>query len=218
LWPSFLLADTAEESVKLWESPEDNNLVQGHKRTACKAFHHQGSQQCGSFTMFKEYLKSHQINKILLSRFAGNKFNILFYNAAGVYYLHSYMISFIETVHGNQANRLLQAVLADLKNPAYIAGCRALRQGNYWPIVEKIDHSVLQMSNIYSDLKNKFDTWKEDAVSLSKGEAFLDTAGDVHVDEIWEALIQPNDNDSKTTELLQFLCSAISTTTQRICC
>ena len=33
---------------------------------------------------------------------------------------------FIETVHGGQANRLLQAVQADLKNSLYIAGCSAL--------------------------------------------------------------------------------------------
>ena len=33
---------------------------------------------------------------------------------------------FIETVHGGQANCLLQAVLADLKNPVYTSGCRAL--------------------------------------------------------------------------------------------
>ena len=145
--------------------------------------------------MFKEYLKSRQIDKIPLAGFVGNRFNILFYDAAGIYYLRSYMISFIETVHGNQANRLLQAVLADLKNPAYIAGCRALGlidkliTGPLWRKLTESSISVLQMSKVYSELKSKFDMWKEGAGSLTKGEAFLDNAGDVHMDEVWEMLI-----------------------------
>ena len=127
------MADAAEETVKLWESnvlSEENvtasSGTQRLIRTACKAFHHKGSQQSGSSPLFQTYLKKHNIQKISLAHFVGNRFNILFYDAAGVYYLQSHMITFIESVHGNHANRLLQAVLADLKNPVYMAGCRAL--------------------------------------------------------------------------------------------
>ena len=217
------LADTAEESVRLWESSENSNSgTQRLIRTACKAFHHQGSQQCGSFTLFKEYLKSHQIEKIPLARFVGNRFNILFYDAAGVYYLHSYMISYIESVHGNQANRLLQSVLADLKSPVFEAGCRALGlvdkiiTGPLWRKLTESSVSVLQMSNVYCEMKDKFDQWKEDAVAFTKGEAFLDSAGEVHKDEVWLALINPCDSDAMTTELLQVLFGAFSITTQRM--
>ena len=31
--------------------------------------------------------------------------------------------------------------------------------------------SVLQMSNVYSEIKSKFDLWKEDAATVTKGEA-----------------------------------------------
>ena len=55
------LADCAEEALKAWE---DDNIAQeasgsGTKRlvrTACKAFHHRGSQQCGNYTLFHAYL------------------------------------------------------------------------------------------------------------------------------------------------------------------
>ena len=220
------LAEAAEETVKLWESSEDNSAsssgTQRLVRTACKAFHHQGSQQCGSFTMFKEYLKGHQIDKIPLARFIGNRFNILFYDAAGVYYLHSHMISFIETVHGHQANRLLQAVLADLRNPVYITGCRALGlidkviTGPLWRKMMESSMSILQISNIYSEMKSKFDLWKEDAATVTKGEAFLDSAVEVHMNEVWKALVEPSCSDAMTAELLQLLFGAFSLTTQRM--
>lgn len=221
------LADTAEESLKLWEISEENSAssqsgTQRLVRTACKAFHHQGSQQCGCFTLFKEYLKGHQIERLPLARFVGNRFNILFYDAAGVYYLHSHMISYIETVHGNQANRLIQAVHNDLKNPGYIAGCRALGlidkviTGPLWRKLTESSISVLHMSDVYCEMKCKFDVWKKDATRLTKGEEFLDSAGKVHKDEVWKALVESNDSDTMTTELLQVLFGAFSITTQRM--
>ena len=124
------LAGAAEETVKLWESQsKEKSASSGTQRlvrTACKAFHHRGSQQCGTSTLFRTYLRKEGIHKIPLAQFVGNRFNILFYDAAGVYFLRKHMIKFIQTVHGAQANRLLQAVLADLQDDMYISGCRAL--------------------------------------------------------------------------------------------
>lgn len=71
------------------------------------------------------YLREQEIYKIPLAYFVGNRFNIIFYDAVGVYYLHRHMIKYIKNVHGRQANRLLQSVLADLNEPIYISGCRA---------------------------------------------------------------------------------------------
>ena len=66
------------------------------------------------------------VHKVPLAHFAGNPFNIVFYDGAGVYYFHKHMIKFIESVHSSEANFLLQAVLSDLKDPSNIVGCRAL--------------------------------------------------------------------------------------------
>lgn len=223
------LADAAEEAVKLWESnviPEEKVTVSSGTqrliRTACKAFHHKGSQQSGSATLFQTYLRKHNIQKIPLAHFVGNRFNILFYDAAGVYYLQSHMITFIESVHGNHANRLLQAVLADLKNPVYIAGCRALGlidkviTGPLWRKLKEPSISVLQMSHVYSEMKNKFDSWNNDASEFANGKSKLDSAGDVDVNEVWNALTETSEGDSMTKELLQLLFGTFSITTQRM--
>ena len=87
------LADSAEAVLKQWEveaSSDDAHLegssgTQRLVRTSCKAFHHRGSQQCGSSLLFRTYLRKEEgISKIPLAQFVGNRFNILFYDAAGV--------------------------------------------------------------------------------------------------------------------------------------
>lgn len=75
------------------------------------AFHNRGSQQCGSSIQFRTYLRKKGIPLSLLAIDS----TFFFYDAARVYYLQDHMVKFIESVHGGQANRLLQAVLADLK-------------------------------------------------------------------------------------------------------
>ena len=87
------LAECTEEAIKLWEASiagsTETSGSSGSQRlihTACKALHHRGSQQCGSSSLFRSYLKQEGIFKIPLAQFVGNRFNILFYDAAGVYY------------------------------------------------------------------------------------------------------------------------------------
>ena len=108
-------------------------------------------------------MKGNGIHKIPLAQFVRNHFNILFYDAAGIYYLRDDMIQFIDEIHGTQANRLLQCVKADLKNPSYIVGCRALGlidkivTGPIWRKLKESSLSILDMGQMYCDMKESFD-------------------------------------------------------------
>ena len=123
------------------------------------------------------------------------------------YYLQAHMITFIESVHGNHANQLLQAILVDLKNPVYMAGCRALGlidkvvTGPLWRKLKDPSISVLKLSHVYSEMKNKFDSWNNDANEFINGEAKLDSTDDVHVNEVWTALTETSEGDSMTMKL-----------------
>ena len=222
------LADSADEVLKKWEMQSSSSVnarldsssgTQRLVRTACKAFHHRGSQQCGSSLLFRTYLKKEGIAQLPLAHFVGNRFNILFYDAAGVYYLRNHMQKFIESVHGMEANRLLQAVLNDLKSPLYIAGCRALGlidkvvTGPLWRKIQDSLTSVLDMGPVYCELVEKFDSWGLDAQSFTDGSALLDKANRIHVDEVWEELIADHESNVLTQEILQLLCKAFSITT-----
>ena len=229
------LADSAEETLRLWEAqtrdenPPSVSGTQRLVRTACKLFHHRGSQQCGYSVQFRTYLRKIGIHKVPLAQFVGNRFNILFYDAAGVYYLQTHMLDFIKTVHGNQANRLAKAVGNDLQEPMYLAGCRALGlvdkiiTGPLWRKLQESSMSVLKMSEVYSNISEKFDQWSLNAQGVVEGTALLQDDMVVHYDEVFEELRKSDDDvvaDSSATgmtlELLQLLCQAFSVCTKRL--
>ena len=222
------LADCAEETLKVWEAQtaeketSNSSSTQRLIRTACKAFHHRGSQQCGTSTLFRAYMRKVGVHKVPLAHFVGNRFNIIFYDGAGVYYLHDHMIKFIESVHGTQANLLLQAVLSDLKDPSNIVGCRALGlidkvvTGPLWRKLMESSVSVLQLSSVYSRVKTKFDEWSKDSLSVLEGSDFLEDCPDLHKDEVWNALTESNETDVRTQEALQLLFGSFSAATQRL--
>ena len=157
-----------------------------------------------------------------LAQFVGNQFNILFYDAAGVYYLQHHMIMFLESVHGKNANCLLGSVLNDLKNQVFIAGCRALGlidkivTGPLWRRLEESSVSVLEMSFAYCQLKVKFDIWANDSSTLICASAKCIEDNVIHDDKVWHALISPDSTDTMTQELLQLLFHTFSVTTQRL--
>ena len=101
------------------------------------------------------------------------------------------MIKFIESVHGKNANHLLESVLKDLKTPALIAGCRALGlidkiiTGPLWRKLEESSISVLEMGSTYCELKDKLDLWSSDSSSLLDGTARCIEGIAIHSDEVW---------------------------------
>ena len=222
------LAESAEETLKLWESQSGKEIsgssgTQRLIRTSCKAFHHRGSEQCGCSAAFRMYLRKQEIYKVPLADFVGNRFNIIFYDAAGVYYLHQHMIKYIQNVHGRHANRLLQSVATDLNEPMYISGCRALGlidkivTGPLWRKSVESSVSILEMSNVYSEMKIKFEEWSTDSYSLIEGIAHLRSDMVIHNDEVFQALILSNDAmDIMTQEILQLIFKSFTITTQRM--
>ena len=223
------LAECSDKTISFWESSScDNKLSSGSSaaqrliRSACKAFHHKGSQQCGTSTLFRSYLKQQGIFKLPLAPFVGNCFNILFYDGAGVYYLQRHMIEFLQKVRGKNANRLLESVLKNLMNPMLIAACRALGlidkivTGPLWRRLEESSISVLEMGYTYCQLKVKFDTWASDSSTLICRSARCIDDDVIHDDEVCHALIKPDSTDAMTQELLQLLFHTFSVTTQRL--
>ena len=71
----------------------------------------------------KDDLKRLGFHALPLERFRGNRFNILFSNAARVYFLAPYVQEYLQ---GGHQNRLLQSVKHDINVPEYLAGCKAL--------------------------------------------------------------------------------------------
>lgn len=219
------LADCAEATVKLWEESHELqvNKYSGTQvliRSACKSFHSRGSQQAGCSSQFRAYLRSKDIDKLPLTAFRGNRFNILFHDAAGVFFLKSHMIQYLSTSHGS-LNFLLQTVLSNLNVPQYIAGCRALGMidklvtGPLWRHLQLSTTSVLNMSDVYTVTKEKFEEWSRDAQAVMERREHLLSQHEKE-DEVYRMLFLSAEDDAMVQELLQLIFRSFAATVQRL--
>ena len=90
-----------------------------------QSFECQGSEKSGHPLKFAAFLRRKGIHKVPLAHFKGNRFNILFHNAAGVYFLRSLLIEFLADVWV-LPNKLLKSVFQDATDDFNIAGCKVL--------------------------------------------------------------------------------------------
>ena len=215
------LAECADATLKLWEEaqelPASGKSSGSQRRTACKGFHSRGSQQAGCSVQFQSYLSNQGIP---LAAFRGNRFNILFYDAAGVYNLRLHMMHYLTTSHGS-LNLLLQSILSDLKVPQYVAACRALGivdkiiTGPLWRYLKSSTTSVLSVSDIYTRMNEKFTKWGENVEDvLEGGEHFLREYEDV--DDVYKCLFIGTEQDSMVQEILQLLLTSFAVTVQQL--
>ena len=118
------LANQAEACLKIWENiiHKDQKMCSiaygGYSncesgvtrliRTVCKSVQEGGCEKSGKIVCFATYLKDEfGIASIFLFTFFGNRFNILFVNAAGVYFLYDQLLDFFRRIERN--NKLLDA-------------------------------------------------------------------------------------------------------------
>ena len=78
----------------------------------CKAVQAKGCERSGRAVSFSDYVSDKGIESIPLAPFVGNRFNIIFHNGGGVFYLHEHLRPFFELV--KDENKLLKAVHFDL--------------------------------------------------------------------------------------------------------
>ena len=220
------LAECADATLRLWEEAQElpasgkSSGSQRLIRTACKGFHSRGSQQAGCSMQFRSYLSNQGIHKIPLAAFRGNRFNILFYDAAGVYNLRLHMMYYLTTSHGS-LNLLLRSILSDLKVPQYVAACRALGivdkiiTGPLWRYLKSSTTSVLSVSDIYTRMNEKFTKWGENAEDVLEGNEHLLREYE-DVDDVYKSLFIGTEQDSMVQEILQLLLTSFAATVQRL--
>ena len=177
-------------------------------RSACKAIQKQCSQNAGCHIMFKAYLETQGVKILPISKFVGNRFNIVFYNAGGLYFLRNHLIRYLQEAHHTK-NKLLQCVLNDLNSTVYQQGCRALDivnkcvTGPFWRTLEsKITMS--ELSKKYQEMENLLSEWSVDATPLLAGNGFSET----REDKVCKELLRADENDPMVKEILQMLCKS----------
>ena len=143
-------------------------------RIACKAFHPRGSDECGVASPFNSFLS--EINETnRFASFIGNRFNILYHNAAALYYHKEHIKNFLE--NWPNPNRLLKSVNELLENPFNLACVRALAivdkilTGPLWRLIE--DKTILEMTPYLQDLKIKLEEITQNSKPIFEKDFFI---------------------------------------------
>ena len=226
------LADQAEACLKIWESiihkdRKVGSIAHGGYsngesgvtrliRTVGKSVQERGCEKSGKIVCFATYLKDEfGITSIPLFPFLGNRFNILFVNAAGVYFLYDQLINFFRRIEHN--NKLLDAVYCDLEVLSFKIGCMALGliekliTGPLWKIMANETH-ILRMSSHYQSLLEFLESSSEDCSKFLRGESFINR------DDCLIQLLEPCDEQIQlmTKQCLEIVFGGLKMVTRRM--
>ena len=118
---------------------------------------------------------------------------------------------------------LLQSVLHDLQSPHLISGCRAvgildkLITGPFWRHLQTSTVSILEMSKVYTAMKEKFERWNNDAQCVLEHRDFLfQDLTEIETDCVSACVFESMADDHMAQELLEMIFKSFTLTVQRL--
>ena len=214
-------APIMDKSFRKASEPGTTRLV----RTTCKAVAHGGDEKSGCHGSFLEFLrptlKQEGFGGLPLEPFRGNRFNILFRNAASILYLADHLNEYLES---NANNKLLKAVAFDLRVPEYIAGCKALGLISYlvtvplWSCIEDRSIHLMDIGSYYQEIIDFLVMAENRTADFMNGDLRLSFANSqkLEKDVIFQRLIQTDEYDEKVETILKIMLPAMARLMQRI--
>ena len=226
--PLIQFAEVAEEVIKKYESNITEKsgskssffLLRGESgtvhtiRDTTKLFFKDGP---GDPLFASTFLEQNGVPNLPLVNFKHNRFNVLFKDAAGVYFLKDKILMYFNTCK-EQINGMQASIVKDLQHPPFMHGCRALGliselvTSPYMRKVESPKMTALGMNPYYQELVEKLETWGRDASPIIEGrECLFDADWDLCKGSyILKELVKPSTNDEAVKNLLQDIFKSMS--------
>jgi len=192
-------------------------------RIACKAFHVRGSDECGVASHFNAYLRTKEVKSYFQS-FIGNRFNILYYNAAALNFHKGEVEDFLH--RWPEPNKLLKSVDELMKNKFNMACVRALGitdkvlTGPLWRIIENVEN-ILAVTPYLITLRDKLDVLRKNALPVLQGSQLFDEGDElikIHRDDLYTQLfVDTGDNEFEvlTCQALEVIFHAVLVIVER---
>ncbi|CAC5420510.1 unnamed protein product [Mytilus coruscus] len=196
---------------------EDNNVNFTYNqsttdfiRACCKLCVPGADEKSGYGSLFRTFLSDNNID-LKLTTFHGH---VLICFLLWVHLCFSQKIIFMNLLicilKKENRNNLLKAVANYVKNPMYLAGCRAfgivdkLFTGPLWRIIENADH-ILDLNQVWEQFKGFLEIYSQDATDLVEGKILYKNY--TNIDEIFGCLFAVEDEELNilTTEALQII-------------
>ena len=202
----------------------DESAVARLVRTTCKAIARGADEKSGCHGPFKTFilsqLKLDSLHSVPLQPFRGNRFNILFSNAAGLFNLHRHLLNFLKCF---EPNKLLRSVYHDLQEPFLLAGCKALGLLSYtvmaplWRFVEAKETHITDMNHRYIQLVTFFNDAALNTEDFISG-TLLPFGEDTYIskDAVYNCLAEPWSNDTHVITILKILLPSFAKLSSKI--
>ncbi|WAQ95042.1 SPIN3-like protein [Mya arenaria] len=194
-------------------------------RTACKAFSKGGDEKNGQYLTFqtysKDFLRENGFRGVPLERFRGNRFNILFRNAAALFFLKDKLQSYLSIEH---SNRLLASVHHDINIPEYVAGCKALGLISelvtvpLWCVIESENIHIIEAQTLYQELVKYLEELPQNIASFMNGTYLLSFANreKLQTSKISIALFNEWEYDGQVQIILMIIVPALCELCKRL--
>ena len=154
------------------------------------------------------------LKKIPILNFRGNRFNVLFFNAAGTYILMEHVIEYLVTSKSS-LNFMQNFILESLKDQTIIALLRALGilsktiTEPYWQFVQTSGVSAIEMGSVYQRLVSFLEECSENPGILLRNEGKL-FVGPSEQDLMYQLLFESSSTDMETASFLSMFCSSLA--------
>ena len=162
--------------------------------------------------------------KSFFQSFIGNRFNILYYNAAALNFHEEEIKYFLR--QWPEPNRLLKSVDELMQNKFNMACVRALGivdkvlTGPLWRVIENVEN-ILAVTPYLLTLRNKLDELQKNALPVLQGSQLFDEADElieIHRDELYNKLFVDGEDDEfevLTCQALEVIFHAILVIVER---
>ena len=180
-------------------------------RCISKLFYKDGS---GDPLLTKTFITSLlATEKIPIMNFRGNRFNLLFYNAAGSYILKQHIIHYL-TSSKSSLNYVQHFILKALQNNTVLSILRSLGiicklvTEPYWKFVEMESVSAIEMGPVYRRLLEFLQLGAKDPKLLLENKINL-FCGPATQDEMYSSLFQSSSNRFRHFNISQYYCKQV---------
>ncbi len=210
--------DLIPDNIKSKYGSSTANLIRASAKAVARGADEKSGCH-GTFLAFiSPFLKENGLSSIPIAPPRGSKFNIMFSNAAGVFFLHDKIVEYLTRNHDN---KLLDMVFLGLQNTFLVSGIKALGlicyqiTAPFWRCIEAKQVNILDLNNICHNLYQFCREASDDASGFMEGTA-VPFPAKIHQDAVYARLLSKDDYDNQVQTILQLLFPGLAEVTKRM--
>ncbi|XP_052705489.1 uncharacterized protein LOC128181218 [Crassostrea angulata] len=185
-------------------------------KSVSKLFYKDGT---GDPNILQVYMKNHGVENIPIVNIRGNRFNVLFYNAAGTFFMHKHILQYFYSLKSSY-NFIQNFIVLCLQNKTFLTLLRALGiickiiTEPYFVKATEVGN-ILLMGSVFQRLLYVLDLLVENPILALNNEVSL-FYGPCFYDGVFDFLLKTSLNNDLTCVFIKCLCSVLKSKVSKL--